>query len=55
MSEQRVEVVTLSAGDSRSVGRVLVLPGRGYTVDHPLLFWACQVLADLGWHVDAVR
>ena len=32
-------------------GRVLVLPGSGYTVDHPLLSWACQVADSVGWQV----
>lgn len=35
-------------------GRALVLPGSGYTVDHPVLFWTCQVLASAGWQVTAV-
>jgi len=39
--------------DSR--GRALVLPGAGYTVDHPALFWACQVLVQVGWRVVTMR
>lgn len=35
-------------------GRALVLPGSGYTVDHPVLFWTCQVLGSAGWQVTAV-
>ena len=38
-----------------SGGRALVLPGSGYTVDHPLLFWSCQVLAGAGWDVATLR
>jgi hypothetical protein len=38
-----------------SSGRALVLPGAGYTVDHPALFWACQVLAQVGWRVVTMR
>ena len=38
-----------------SRGRALVLPGAGYTVDHPALFWACQVLAQVGWRVVTMR
>ncbi len=38
-----------------SCGRALVLPGSGYTVDHPLLFWSCQVLAQAGWDVITLR
>lgn len=38
------------------VGRAVVLPGgSGYTVDHPLLWWVCQVLAESGWRVVTVR
>ncbi|RHW25587.1 alpha/beta hydrolase [Nocardioides immobilis] len=38
------------------VGRAVVLPGgSGYTVDHPLLWWTCQVLAENGWRVVTVR
>lgn len=37
------------------VGRAVVLPGSGYTVDHPLLWWTCQVLAESGWRVTTVR
>jgi len=37
------------------LGRVLVLPGGGYTVDHPVLAWACHVADSAGWQVCAVR
>ena len=37
------------------VGRVLVLPGEGYTVDHPVLFWACHVADSAGWQVATMR
>lgn len=38
------------------VGRAVVLPGgSGYTIDHPLLWWTCQMLAENGWLVTAVR
>lgn len=37
------------------VGRVLVLPGEGYTVDHPLLFWACHVADSAGWQVSTLH
>ena len=32
-----------------------MLPGGGYTVDHPALFWACQVLVQVGWEVTTMR
>lgn len=35
--------------------RALVLPGGGYTVDHPVLFWSCQVLAQAGYRVVTMR
>ncbi|MDD6373591.1 MAG: hypothetical protein PUF97_03840 [Bifidobacteriaceae bacterium] len=31
---------------------VLIMPGIGYTVDRPLLYWAAQALAPDGWYVD---
>lgn len=31
---------------------VLIMPGIGYTVDRPLLYWAAQALAPQGWYVD---
>ena len=38
------------------VGRAVVLPGgSGYTIDHPLLWWTCQLLAENGWLVATVR
>jgi predicted alpha/beta-hydrolase family hydrolase len=49
--------VTITCWDieREPAGRALVLPGAGYTVDHPLLFWACHVLADAGWQVTLAR
>ena len=32
----------------------LVLPGRRYTPDHPLLWFAAAVARDLGWQVEAL-
>lgn len=31
---------------------VLIMPGIGYTVDRPLLYWSAQALAANGWFVD---
>lgn len=39
-------------GASRHVGRVLVMPGIGYTVDRPLLYWSARALSWAGWRVD---
>ena len=33
----------------------VLLPGSGYKVEFPLLYWPAQMLAGLGWHVQAVR
>lgn len=46
---------TLWQAPETVVGRLLVLPGSGYTVDHPLLFWVCHVADSLGWHVCTMR
>lgn len=35
--------------------RVIVLPGRGYPIDAPLLFWTAFGLVEDGWFVQAVR
>lgn len=55
MGDRRFEIETWDARSPEVVGRALVLPGRAYTVDHPLLFWPGQVLADAGWQVTTVR
>ncbi len=31
-----------------------MLPGRGYTVNHPALYYAAEVARDLGWCTEAV-
>ncbi len=35
-----------------TVKHALIMPGIGYTVDRPLLYWASQALAAEGWYVD---
>ena len=35
-----------------AVKHALIMPGIGYTVDRPLLYWASQALAAEGWYVD---
>jgi len=32
----------------------VLLPGIGYTVQAPLLYWSAALLAERGWHVQAV-
>lgn len=32
----------------------LLLPGRGYTVNHPALYYVGEVARELGWRTDAV-
>jgi hypothetical protein len=33
----------------------VLLPGSGYTVQSPLLYWCANMLRDAGWHVRAVE
>lgn len=33
----------------------VLLPGSGYPVEGPVLFWIGEMLASIGWHVQAVR
>ena len=33
----------------------VLLPGSGYPVEGPVLFWVGEMLGSLGWHVQAVR
>jgi hypothetical protein len=33
----------------------VILPGAGYTIQAPLLFWAGRLLAERGWHVQGVE
>jgi hypothetical protein len=42
------------AAEGRSVGRCVVLPGRQYTPDGPLLFFAAQAALIRGWDVRQV-
>ncbi|MFT3871791.1 MAG: hypothetical protein QM714_03955 [Nocardioides sp.] len=42
------------AADNRSIGRCIVLPGRQYTPDGPLLFFAAQTALSRGWDVRQV-
>lgn len=39
---------------SRAQCPVLLLPGRGYTVNHPALYYVAEVARDLGWRTEAV-
>lgn len=39
---------------STARGVAVLLPGGGYTVQAPLLYWCAEMLVDLGWHVQAV-
>src|SRR5205809_848287 len=42
------------AADGTSLGRCVILPGRIYTPDGPLLFFAAQVALERGWDVRQV-
>jgi len=42
--------------DQRQGNKVaILLPGSGYPVEGPVLFWIGEMLGSLGWHVQAVR
>lgn len=43
----------VKAGEER--GRVLLMPGTGYTCDRPLLYWAAQALVEAGWRIDRMN
>ena len=43
----------VKAGQER--GRVLLMPGTGYTCDRPLLYWSGQALAQDGWRIDRMN
>ncbi|MBM6700020.1 hypothetical protein H7U32_06825 [Bifidobacterium pullorum subsp. saeculare] len=43
----------VKAGAER--GRVLLMPGTGYTCDRPLLYWSGQALAQDGWRIDRMN
>lgn len=36
-------------------GVAVLLPGSGYTVQAPLLYWCAEMLVDLGWYVQGVE
>lgn len=55
MAQDRFVVTPWFANDPSATARALVLPGGGYTVDHPVLFWSCQVLAQAGYRVVTMR
>jgi len=55
MEPQRFDITPWFGNDPAASARALVLPGRGYTVDHPALFWSCQVLAQVGYRVVTMR
>jgi hypothetical protein len=43
-------------GSTPSTAKTAVLlPGSGYTVQAPLLYWCANLLRDAGWHVRAVE
>jgi hypothetical protein len=43
-------------GSPQNAGRVaVILPGQGYSVQRPLLYWAARMLVEQGWHVEAVE
>ncbi|MCT9871920.1 hypothetical protein [Paenarthrobacter aurescens] len=41
--------------NSAETSVAVLLPGSGYPVHGPVLFWVGELLAAMGWHVQAVR
>ncbi|MCR1161675.1 hypothetical protein NEK97_09410 [Paenarthrobacter sp. UW852] len=53
-----MESFTWAKGPAESPDKTKVavlLPGSGYPVEGPVLFWVGEMLGSLGWHVQAVR
>jgi len=48
----RAQAATLDGGKAKVA---VLLPGVGYQVDGPLLYWVAEILAESGWHVQGVR
>ncbi|MFJ5956893.1 hypothetical protein ACIQC5_13155 [Paenarthrobacter sp. NPDC092416] len=46
---------TATTNDPEAAKVAVLLPGSGYPVEGPLLFWVGELLGELGWHVQAVR
>lgn len=46
---------TWAESESTSPRVAVLLPGTGYTVRAPLLYWCGRILAETGWHVQAVE
>ncbi|MFJ4029999.1 hypothetical protein ACIPWF_21890 [Paenarthrobacter sp. NPDC089989] len=44
-----------ASADKAGTKVAVLLPGSGYPVEGPVLFWVGEMLAALGWHVQAVR
>ncbi|HYI33346.1 MAG TPA: hypothetical protein VEX88_07795 [Glaciibacter sp.] len=46
---------TWAESESKVPPVAVLLPGTGYPVRAPLLFWCARILAETGWHVQAVE
>jgi hypothetical protein len=46
---------TWAESDSESPPVAVLLPGTGYPVRAPLLYWCARILAEAGWQVQAVE
>jgi len=40
--------------DSKNPPVAVLVPGSGYTVRAPLLYWCAEILAQQGWHVQGI-
>ncbi|AWB86903.1 hypothetical protein [Mycetocola zhujimingii] len=45
----------LARADVADAPVAVLLPGVGYTIQGPLLYWCAQMLAERGWHVQGVE
>ncbi|RLQ86489.1 hypothetical protein [Mycetocola zhadangensis] len=46
---------TLARGANANSPVAVLLPGTGYTIHAPLLYWSGKLLAERGWHVQGVE
>ncbi len=50
-----MQTFTWTASRTDETKVAVLLPGSGYPVEGPVLFWVGEMLSALGWHVQAVR
>lgn len=45
----------VAAASSPDAPAAVLIPGAGYTIQAPLLYWCGRLLAERGWHVEGVE